>query len=167
MKAIFGFNLILFLILAMLTIPSCIELDQKVESPLKKAADAGNIASSYVLLDKAVTNIETLNFTEGNSSILYDTDENDLTIWYGQLAELRDEMTVLKDSTLTLMDESNYLIKLRETILDSSGEKGDVVTMPSNLIHYPYHGIMLFAIVICGILCIPGFFGMLDILGFD
>lgn len=138
-------NVIAFIVVFVGTaafIPGCIELEQEILSPLKKAADAPSLTSAHVQLSKALEGIEERGWTKGSIHILYRTESTSLGVWYGQLSEANNEMNNLISSGNTDLQTTNLtLLKLRELILDNS-ESGEKVTTPSgtfNMVFYPHH----------------------------
>lgn len=119
-------------------IPGCIDVKQNITSPLKKAADAPTVQLAEERLNHAIKTIEKRGLTKGSTHVLYRTDETDLGIWYNQLVETRNQLESVNPNSLTLLEESNLLMKVRETIVDQSD--GDiVVTTPPRIITFPYH----------------------------
>lgn len=75
--------------------------------------------------------------TEGYTSILYRTPDEDVGFWYNNLRQSLEELkTVTADATK--LERSNLLMKLRETILDD-GRDGVSVTIPPGMSRFPYN----------------------------
>lgn len=120
-----------------------IKLEQSCVGHLKRAADANTIERAQQELDVAIKYLENNNLTDGYTSILYRTPDEDINYWYNNLKESNDELLVIIniDST-TNLEKSNQLIKLRETLLDNTDSSGDVVTYPAGLSRYPHNGLI-------------------------
>jgi len=109
---------------------------------LKLAADAPSIEKSAEFLNKSVSYMETHGLTSGNSAYFFHTPENDVGIWYnqakGSLAGL-DSLLAQQQrdpKSVTNVDRSNALIKVRETLLDE-GKSGVGVTEPKLITWFP------------------------------
>lgn len=156
-KIIYGLGLFLSLMFLMVYVPAHIELQQDIVSPLKKASDAPTLQSANELLKKAVGNIEKKGLDEGNSYLLYADDNSSLDLWYGQLKLAQIETDkLLSDSSLSRVDMSNHLIKLRETIVDDTNN-GTKVTKPPYLQLYPYNWLQVLGIVFSIVTIVLGF----------
>ncbi len=59
-----------------------IQFDRGCEGHLKRAADANTIAVAIPEVDKALKYIEDNDLTEGYTSILYNTPDEDIGYWY-------------------------------------------------------------------------------------
>jgi hypothetical protein len=111
---------------------------------IKRAGDANSPELARPELDKAITYLENNNMVEGYTSILYRTPDEDLGFLYQNLAISRAELDrVIDNDSSTQLEESNVLMKLRETLLDH-GKEGLSVTAPSGISVYPNNGILAF-----------------------
>lgn len=110
---------------------------------LKRAADASTVETASVELNKAISYLEDHNLTNGYTSVIYTTPDEDISFWYTNLKEadmvLKSSMTTDENS----VSRSNALIKLRETLLHGS-EKGSSITMPDGIWIYPNNGAYMF-----------------------
>ena len=110
---------------------------QNVSGYLKQAADANTIELAEAQLSKAINYLEANKLTEGYTSIFYNTPDEDIGFWYQNLKASQEKLTSL--GTVTPLEESQILLKLRETLTDS-GEKTRV-TYPRGLEVYPNNGL--------------------------
>jgi hypothetical protein len=120
---------------------------------LKLAADANTVELAKQELRKAVIWLEETGKTEGNSSFIIDVPANDVGFWYKNLKSSLEELEKVTPETSQL-ERTNLLMKLRETLLDHSGQGGTVVTEPAGITVYPHRwGYLIWAIlgVISGI----------------
>lgn len=120
-----------------------IQFERKCEGYLKRAADANNIPLAIEQLDKALKYIEANELTQGSTHIFYSSPDLDMGFWYGNIKGAHDNLKKLETDKLTSLEESNTLIKLRETLLDHTSS-GDKVTIPKGISVYPFN--LLFAL---------------------
>ena len=116
-----------------------VNFDRGCEGHLKRAADANSIELAQQELQIAIDYIEDNNLTEGYTSVLYTTPDEDLGYWYSNLSQANNELiNMINDGTATNLEKSNMLIKLRETLIDhKGGDTGDKVTVPAGASRYP------------------------------
>lgn len=119
-----------------------IQYERDIGGHLKLAADANDTELAERKLKLAVDNMEAWSFCNDGgdncfTSIIYRTPEEDVGYWRenieSTLADLESMSEEERDDNLI---ESNQLIKVRETLLDS-GSHGDHVTQPSGISRYP------------------------------
>lgn len=154
-----------FLIFMVAVIVGEIHLTQDVRGHLKRAADANQPELAIEELQTALVNANSkgLCISDGNyyndcyTSVIYKTPDEDLRFWAVNLQQALTDLQELPEDADHLM-VSNTLMKVRETLLDSS-QSGDTVTIPSGAARYPnnalwgFGGLILFAgLVICGVL---------------
>lgn len=103
---------------------------------LKLAADANDIKLAERHLTVAVEYLEENDLTEGSTKIIFYKPTDDLGLWYENLKSAQKQLKELKSrDDLTDLEESNALMKLRETLLDEEGS----VTHPRMISFYPDH----------------------------
>lgn len=125
-----------------------ITFKQNVSGYLKRAADANTIALANEELTKVITYLEANNITDGYTSVLWQTPDEDVNFWYRNLKASQQELQNLKSESA--LERTNVLIKLRETLLDSG--KKTRVTVPKGLAVYPNNllwGILLLIAFSC------------------
>jgi len=71
----------------------------------------------------------------GYTSVLYNTPDEDVTFWYQNLKDSYNGLIALKDSVSEL-EKSNMLIKLRETLIDHNKD-GESITIPDGISRFP------------------------------
>lgn len=128
-------GIVLFLSWMVTRIVVGVQLEQNFLGHLKRAGDANRIELAEQELGTAVKYLEDNNMTKGYTSILYRTPSEDIGFFYNNLKGAHDELKSIPD-TISLLESSNQLIKLRETLMDS-GEKSSEVTCPDGLSIYP------------------------------
>lgn len=140
MKSLFILFLVAFLFWGGYRIVVDIHAKQGYIGYLKRAADANSIELAKTELTKAIAEIERRELTSGYTSILWRTPDEDLGFWYTNLKTSLKELLNLPETSSSL-EKSNMLIKLRETLLDSTKE-GDDVTYPDGISVFPNNGII-------------------------
>lgn len=112
-----------------------INMDVNCISYLELAADANSVDLAEKHLTTAINYLETNNLTSGHTGIIIKDPNNDIGIWYDNLKSAQGQLQELKEKEdLTDLEESNALMKLRETLLDNS-----CVTHPSMISFVPNH----------------------------
>jgi hypothetical protein len=145
---------VLFLTWMTTRIVSGIQLQQDFTGHLKRAADANRIELAEQELGTAVKYLEDNNLTSGYTSIVWQTPDEDIKFFYDNLKGAHEELKSIPD-TVSLLESSNQLIKLRETLMDA-GEKGSDVTCPDGLSIYPNNTFyMLWAILSLIFMIVP------------
>jgi len=128
-----------------LVIYNSISLKQECTGYLKRAADANTVESATEQLQKSIHYLESNGLTNGYTSVLWQTPDEDIEFWYKNLKASESELLKV-DSTTSSLEKTNLLMKLRETLIDN-GEKGDKLTVPNGLSRYPNNG--TWAIFLC------------------
>jgi len=123
-----------------------ITLEQNLTGKLKQAADANGIPLAQKKLTECIAWMEKNDLTEGSTHVWIKTPECDIEFFYQNLVTAKKDLdnfplepaenATPDERTKHDLAESNQLIKLRETLLDS-GEQGTHVTCPPNLAVYP------------------------------
>lgn len=122
---------------------------------LAMAADANSVELAEKHLSKGIEYLEENNLKHGSTGIIFHTPGNNIEFWYENLKSAQIQLQEFKGESE--LEESNILMKLRETLL---GETGDV-THPNMISFYPNHafwfwflalGWLLFVISIGGFL---------------
>ena len=121
-----------------------VEFEQNCTGYLKQAADANTIELAIDRLDKAIEYVELKKWTDGYTSVLWKTEDENIGFWYKNLKASRVELE--KALFSTQMEQTNVLMKLRET-LTSNSENGTYITYPDGLWKYPNN--MEFAVFAC------------------
>lgn len=138
------FFTILILIFSVFVAVKNITLDREVVGHLKHAADANNTEMAERKLALAVKGMKARGLCndEGQdcyTSILYRTPDEDIGYWRENIENtLQDLVEMTPEERANNLIESNQLIKVRETLLDSN-QYGDYATIPPGLARYPHN----------------------------
>lgn len=103
------------------TIISSIQFDANCGDYLKLAADANDIAIAEKHLTAGITYLENNNLTSGHTKIIVYKPKNDIGMWYENLKTAQVQLQEMQTTEYTELEESNMLMKLRETILNNDG----------------------------------------------
>lgn len=145
MKTLLALDLtmtIAFLALFTFRVVKEINFDRNCTGYLKRSADANNAVMAKKQLDVAVSYLQENHLTNGYTSIIYRTPDEDISFFYDNLIVCQKELGRLLDKTdRTQLEESNMLMKLRETLLDD-GEHGTTVTVPDGISVYPNNALL-------------------------
>lgn len=112
-----------------------IDFNRSIGGRLKRAADANSITIAQKELNAALFEMESRKMTSGSTHIFYSTPETDVGFWYENIKSSRDELAKIDLEKSSLMEQTNVLMKLRETLLDE-GESIHV-TSPSGIARFP------------------------------
>lgn len=105
-------------------------------SYFEMAADANSVDLAEKHLSSGIKYLEDNDLTRGNTMLFIYKPTEDIGLWYENLKSAQTQLQELKDKEdLTELEESNALMKLRETLLNSEGS----VTHPSFISFYPNH----------------------------
>jgi hypothetical protein len=136
MKTFIVMCLVVFIVLVGgVRIVKDISLKQNCTGYLKRAADANTVETAIAQLQKSINYLEVNDITDGYTSVLWRTPDEDVKFWYDNLKASEAELMKV-DSTTSSLEKTNMLMKLRETLIDN-GEKGDTLTVPKGLSRYP------------------------------
>lgn len=135
------------------SIISDIEFSANCGDYLELSADATNVKIAEKHLTKAIDYLEKNNLTSGYTKIFVYYPKNDIGLWYENLKETQTELrAMLEKEEITELEESNMLMKLRETILDNAG----YVTHPAGISLHPNYTVMFWLNVTLWLLWILG-----------
>lgn len=117
-------------------IVNTIQMDANCIGYFEMAADANSVELAEKHLSSGIKYLEENDLTEGSTKIFINKPTYDIGLWYENLKSAQSQLQELKTmDNLTELEESNALMKLRETLLDSGG----YVTHPSMISFYPSH----------------------------
>lgn len=111
---------------------------------LKMAADANSIDIAEKHLTSAVDYLEKNNLTSGYTKIFVYYPKNDIGLWYENLKNAQTQLRDMQGTEYTELEESNMLMKLRETILDEDGG----LTHPEGISMHPNYATMFWLMLI-------------------
>lgn len=139
MKKVF---LAVFLILVGLIAPGAcivksIQFNQQCAGYLKQAADANSAELSLERLNLAIDYVEKHGLTDGYTSVLWKTEDENIGYWYRNLKTCQSELEGCLESPQ--LEKSNVLMKVRESLTDDSKD-GTSLTIPSGMSRYPNNG---------------------------
>lgn len=120
-----------------------VQFDQQCGGYLKQAADANTIELALDRLNLAIKYIEDHNLTDGYTSVMWRTEDENVGYWYTNIKACTHELEQGIDGSQ--LEKANLLMKVRETLTDN-GESGTVLTIPDGISVYPYNllwGILL------------------------
>lgn len=125
---------------------------QQVTGYLKRAADSNTIELASEELGTAIHYLEKHNLTEGYTSILWQTPDEDISFWYRNLVASQKELTASRDASA--LERTNVLLKLRETLVDD-GEKMKV-TVPAGISVFPHNHAWFAAMIVAFVVGMTG-----------
>ena len=124
----------LALISPILTTIKSIQFDQKCGGYLKQAADANSVELAEKQLNLAIDYIEQHELTSGYTSVLWNTEDENIEYWYNNLKQCQKELAATKDNST--LENTNVLMKLRESLTDVD-QNGTTLTIPYGISRYP------------------------------
>ena len=145
--------ILVFLAWAVTRIVISVQFERAAGGYLKRAADANVIELAIQNLEVTVQYLDREGLTEGYTSVLWRTPDEDVGFWYVNLnASLVELRGVSPDATP--LERSNVLMKLRETLLDGSEipAPSGISIFPSNTVFFlwGWFGLALFCAVVAG-----------------
>jgi len=127
-----------------------VQFEQNCGGHLKRAADANNVTLAKEELRAALDYIEKEDLTEGYTSIFYRTPDEDLSFWYRNVKSAYENVARIDQDSIGDLEESNLLIKLRETLVDKG--QSTTVTVPSGISVYPSNKLFAFWVSLSSLL---------------
>ncbi len=126
--------LILSLLIIGTRIYNTVNFDRKCTQYIQRAADANTVMSAYNELSIASKYLEDNRITNGYTSIMFDSPNEDVGFWYNNIKSCEKDLLVIikNDTSVSMLEKSNVLLRLRETLLDKKG-----VTVPTGISRYP------------------------------
>ncbi len=166
----FGFvaGMCILIVMGVITVSCWYNFKSNCEDYLKLAGDAPSVEKADMFLGRALGYIEKKNLTSGNSAFVFNTPSNDVGIWYEQIRGAKETTAKLlerkkKDpNSVSEMEASNTLMKIREVVLDASDGK-TTVTLPASMDWFPYRWIMTIMWWSAALLTVAGGAGILFI----
>lgn len=132
-------------------ITTTIKFNANCISYFRLAADANSIELAEKHLTSGINYLEQNNLTSGHTKIFIYKPTNDIGLWYENLKSAQLQLQELnKKEELTELEESNSLMKLRETLLNSTGS----VTHPEGVMFYPSYASFFWTFVLIWMLWI-------------
>ena len=152
----------IFIIIISLIVPTimavkAIKFTQQCGGYLKQTADANTVELALERITLAIDYIEKNNLTDGYTSVLWKTEDENINYWYRNIKACREELEANLESSS--LEKSNVLMKVRETLTDNGGEGGTTLTIPTGISRYPHNalfGILLtISIILLSVCWIP------------
>ena len=137
------FLLLISLIVPVIVIVKSVQFNQNCGGYLKQAADANTVELALDRVNKALDYIEAKGLTQGYTSVLWRTEDENIGYWYENIKACKSELETNLDASS--LEKSNVLMKVRESLTDN-GEKGTELTVPPGISRYPdnlVYGILL------------------------
>lgn len=136
----------MFLVIGGLVGINYVKLKQDCTGYLERAANANTIELALKELTVAIDHLEKNDLTAGYTSVLWQTPDEDIEYWYSNLKSAQNELTVNLGKEMTPLEQSNILLKLRETLMTEDG-----IRYPAGLHNYPLNGLLGTLLIISGI----------------
>lgn len=135
-------GILIGLIVPTIVTVKAIKFNQNCGGYIKQAADANSVELSLSRLETAINYAEINNLTSGYTSVLWKTEDENIGFWYKNLVACRDELKlVVEKEDATQLEKSNILMKVRESLMDNHGDKGDEITVPDGISRYPHNAL--------------------------
>lgn len=140
------FFVVLIVILCLAPLPNYIysiarsvQFGANCKDYLKLSADANSVVLAEKHLTTAINYLEENNITSGQAKLFVAYPKNDISLWYDNLKTAQSQLQeMIELGEYTELEQSNMLMKLRETLLDENG----TVTTPMAVAFCP-HGTLL------------------------
>ena len=143
------------IVLGLITPVSCtiksIHFQQDCSGYLKQAADANTAAIALDRISKALDYIESNKLTDGYTSVLWVTEDENIGFWYENIKACKAELEACLESSQ--LEQTNVLMKVRESLMD-----GNKLTIPKGIYRYPNNAAWLIFGWISAILVTVGCF---------
>ena len=134
------FIAIFLIVIGLITPVSCtvkqIKFKQDCAGYLKQAADANTAAIALERITKALDYIESNRLTEGYTSVLWTTEDENVGFWYENIMACKAELKACLNSSQ--LEQTNVLMKVRESLMDGEG-----LTIPAGISRYPNNSVWM------------------------
>lgn len=111
-----------------------IEFNQNCGGYLNQAANANSVELALERLNIAIDYIETNDMTDGYTSVLWKTENDNIGYWYNNIKTCQEELEECVSSSQ--LEKTNVLLKVRESLTDI-GEDGTILNKPDGISRYP------------------------------
>ncbi len=136
MRTILGIILVIFgLLLVGAQVYQDIQFDRNIGGHMTRAATANTIEIATTEMQIVVDNMEAKGYTQGYTSILYTTPNEDVGFWYKNMKASLNELKNVPANASDL-EKSKTLMKLERT-LESQEESGKKIVTPPGISTYP------------------------------
>jgi hypothetical protein len=149
MRAIFGIILCLpFIGWASSRIYRDVKFNQECAGYLENAAHANQVKDALPEMENALKYMRDHRMTEGYTSIIYNTQDENVGFWYKNLEAATQELRVeAKNEKMSPLEQSNVLLKLHETL---KREPPSGIEIAPNNSGYCWFGCLSFVVAIVG-----------------
>lgn len=149
---------VLAIVIGLITPVSCsvksIQFKQDCSGYLKQAADANTAAIALVRINKALEYLEHNHLTDGYTSVLWNTEDENVGFWYENINACKAELEACLNSSQ--LEQTNVLMKVRESLMD-----GERLTIPRGISRYPNNAMWTLFGLLSTVLLIGGILGIL------
>lgn len=111
-----------------------IAFNQNCGGYLEQAANANSVELALERLNVAIEYIEEHDMTEGYTSVLWKTENDNIGYWYRNLKTCQEELEACVNSSQ--LEKTNVLLKVRESLTDE-GKDGTKLNTPGGISRYP------------------------------
>lgn len=116
------------------SIAKSVQFGANCKDYLKLSADANSVVLAEKHLTTAINYLEENNITSGQAKLFVAYPKNDISLWYDNLKTAQSQLQeMIESGEYTELEQSNMLMKLRETLLDENG----IVTTPMAVAFQP------------------------------
>ena len=131
---------------------------------LKLSSDANSVVLAEKHLTTAINYLEENNITSGQAKFFVAYPKNDVSLWYENLKTAQSQLQeMIEIGEYTELEQSNMLMKLRETLLDDGGS----VTLPLAISLNPHGTLLLWLNSTMWIFwAVWGFYGIFKVIEF-
>ena len=156
-RIIYFVGIILLVIWSGVRVYNYVQFGRNCEGYLKRAADASSIERAREELEKVIVYAEKNGLTKGyTTAILWTEPSEDIGFWYENLKTAYKQLEKSNTETISDLEESNLLMKLREVVLDQEGN-GNSVTLPGGISIFPHNTILAWLCIIGLIVSVVGY----------
>jgi len=157
---IFLINVVI--VLVCLVCPTCcvvksVQFDQQCAGYIKQATDANTVELALERLNMAIDYVEEHDLTEGYTSVMWRTEDENIGFWYENLKACQHELQAGLNGTP--LEKTNLLLKIRESLVDNH-DGGITLTIPGGISRYPNN-------LLYGLWGLLSFFGIIGIVLWD
>jgi len=139
-KGFYIFLIIIGLICPVICAVKSVKFTQECSGYLKQAADANTTELALERINLALDYIEKHNLTNGYTSVLWKTEDENINYWYRNIKACQAELQECIASDASSLEKSNVLMKVREALTDQ-GEEGTELTIPEGISRYPKNAV--------------------------
>jgi hypothetical protein len=141
------FFVVLIVIMCLVPLPNYIysiaksvQFGANCKDYLKLSADANSVVLAEKHLTTAINYLEENNITSGQAKFFVAYPKNDISLWYENLKAAQSQLQeMIEIGEYTELEQSNMLMKLRETLLNENGS----VTVPMAVAFCPNGTLLL------------------------